>query len=225
MAEAFQVDKYHFNNHLSTTSIGDRYSGFCLDDQSKALCVLFNEDALTLEQMEELQRVTLILAQQESDSVLRPLAWGAHNGRHYLVYPDFGRPLASYENLKPLPPAELLLILRRMLRALCFAEAKEVVAHQSLRPLNIHIALETSEVRLGFFGYPLVDLAPSLRELGDPDGLLAYFPPEELAALEWTPQQHDFYALGLVALELATAKSAGELLTPEDRLHLSAGPR
>ena len=115
METSFQVDKFHFNNHLGENYIGDRYSGFCLEDQSKVLCVVFNEERLSEAQLEEIQRVTLILAQQENDSVLRPLAWGNHDGRHYAVYPDFGRPLASYENLKPLPPAELLMILRRLL--------------------------------------------------------------------------------------------------------------
>jgi len=82
----FQVDKFHFNNHLGEDYIGDRFSGFSLDDQSKVLCILFNEEHLTEDQIEELQRVTLILAQQQHDSVLQPLAWGKHDGRHYAVF-------------------------------------------------------------------------------------------------------------------------------------------
>jgi len=214
----FQVDKFHFNNHLGEDYIGDRFSGFSLDDQSKVLCILFNEEHLTEDQIEELQRVTLILAQQQHDSVLQPLAWGKHDGRHYAVFPDFGRPLASYENLKPLPPAELLMILRRLLRALCFAEGKEIFSHQSIRPATIAIALESSDVKLGFYGYPMVDLMAEIRAGEDADGLLEYFPPEEVTSLVLAPQQYDLYALGLITLELATALPATELLSAEDRL-------
>jgi len=222
MAETFQVDKFHFNNHLGKSFIGDHYSGFCLEDQSRALCILFDEERLSQDQLNELQRVTLILAQQENDNVLRPMAWGKHDGRHYAVFPDFGRPLSSYENLKPLPPAELLMILRRLLRALCFADAKQIHSHQSVRPASVMISLETSDVKLGFFGYPLIDVAPQVRKLGDPEGLLDYFPPEELIALVLAPQHYDLYALGLIALELATAQPAEEVLTTEQRLDAAA---
>jgi len=221
MASSFQVDKFHFNNHLGTNYIGDRYSGFSLEDQSKVLCVVFDEEHLTSEQVDELQRVSLILAQQENENVLRPLAWGTQEGRHYVVYPDFGRPLSGYENLKPLPPSELLMILRRLLRALSFAEAKEITSHQSIRPSTIAISLESSEVKLGFFGYPLVELAGELWEAGDEDGLLECYPPREVAALDLAPQQYDLYALGLIALQLATAQPPIELLSPEDRLDAS----
>jgi hypothetical protein len=218
MAETFQVDKFHFNNHLGRDFIGDHYSGFCLEDQTKALCILFDEEHLSKDQVEELQRINLILAQQENDNVLRPLAWGKHDGRHYAVYPDFGRPLSSYENLKPLPPAELLMILRRLLRALCFADAKQVSSHQALRPATVAVSLTTSDVKLGFFGYPLVDVATRVREQGDSDGLLEYFPPVELSALVLAPQHYDLYALGLIALELVTAQPADEVLGVEERL-------
>jgi serine/threonine protein kinase/Flp pilus assembly protein TadD len=221
MGNSFQVDKFHFNNHLGTSILGDRYSGFRLEDQSKALGIVFNEETLSAEQLAELQRVTLILAQQENESVLRPQAWGSHNGRHYAVWPDFGRPLSGYENLKALSPAELLLILRKLLRALCFAEAKEVNSHNFIHPANIAIALESSEVKLGFFGCPLIELAQQIRDAGDPDGFLNYFPPESLDALGWSPQQYDLYALGLIALELATAESAESLLLMDERLDAS----
>ena len=53
-------------------------------------------------ELKELQRVTLILAQQEHPGILRPLAWGLVEDRHYIVFPDFGRALSSFENLKSL---------------------------------------------------------------------------------------------------------------------------
>ena len=218
MSEAFQVDKYHFNNHLDTTYIGDRFSGFCIEDQSKVLCIKFDEKRLNEEQIGELQRVNLILAQKEHENVLKPLAWGVHGGRHYVVFPDFGRPLNSYENLKPLPPAELLVVLRMLLKALCFADAKDVAAHGSIRSGNIAIDLENRMVKLGFFGYPLTTLAPHIDEYGDPEQLLQYFPPKELVEVGMSQVQLDLYALGLIALELATSQPADELVADGDRL-------
>jgi len=218
MAEAFQVDKYHFNNHLEKTYIGDRYSGFCVDDQSKALCIQFDEERLSEAQVNELQRVNLILAQKDHENVLKPLAWGVHEDRHYVVFPDFGRPLSSYENLKQLPPAELLVIMRKLLKALCFADAKDVNYHGSVRPTNIAVDLDAREVKLGFYGYPLTELSPGIREYGDPELMLSYFPPLELMEGEMSQVQIDLYALGLISLELATAQPADELLEKADRL-------
>lgn len=218
MTDSFQVDKFHFNNHLGTTFIGDQYSGFSIEDQTKVLCIVFDESRLTEDQVNELQRVNLILAQQGHENVLRPQAWGVHEGRHYVVFPEFGRPLSSYENLKPLPPTELLVIIRKLLKALCFADGKDVASHQSVKTSNIAIDLETREVKLGFFGYPLPDLSAEIRELGDPEELLYYFPPVELTNLEFTAIQSDLYAVGLVAIELATAQPVAELITADDLL-------
>src|SRR5437870_2262291 len=126
METPFQLDKYHFNNHTASNVTGDFYSGFSLDDQQPVFAFLINDELLGEDELEQLKRATIILAQKEHPNVLRPLAWGAVDGGHYIVFPDFGRPLASYENLKALPPAELLTILRGILRALLFAESKEV---------------------------------------------------------------------------------------------------
>jgi serine/threonine protein kinase/tetratricopeptide (TPR) repeat protein len=217
METPFQLDKFHFNNHLGGGVIGDRFSGFCLDDQSQVICELLNETVLTPEQVQELQRVMLILAQQEHRSVLRPLAWGVHAERHYFVYPDFGRTLSSFENLKALPPSELLMILRRLLKALSFADSKGIHCHQSIRPDNIRISLEQGEVKLGYFGYPLIELAGILANTDDGPLLLGYFPPVEfLEAL--SPVQYDLYALGLLTLELGTGTSAMDILPAISRL-------
>jgi serine/threonine protein kinase len=218
MEAAFQVDKFHFNNQLGSTLVADRYSGFSLEDQSQAVCYLFNEEILTPEQVEELQRVNVILAQQHNDAVLRPLSWGLVEGRHYLVLPDLGRPLSSYEHLKPLPPSELLMVLRRLLRALCFAEGKGIGCHQSIRPENVWISLEKSEVKLGFFGYPSIAVARDYASNEEAAQLAEYFPPPAVRDVEERPQQYDLYALGLIGLELATARRALELLAEEDRM-------
>lgn len=218
MESQFQVDKYHFNNLLGSTCIADKYSGFSLEDQSKAICYVFNENLLTQEQIEELQRVNVILAQQHNNAVIKPLAWGNLAEGHYLVLPDTGRPLSSYEHLKPLPPSELLMVMRRLLRALCFAEGKGIASHQSIRPENIMISLEQSEVKLGFFGYPTIALLPVLAADEESSRMLAHFPPPEFCQVEERPQQYDLYAIGLIGLELATAKPAIELLGPQERM-------
>ena len=217
METPFQLDKFHINNHLGGGVTGDLFSGFSLEDQSAASCLLLNETLLTAEQVQELQRVSLILAQQEHRGVLRPVAWGMHEDRHYIIYPDFGRPLSSFEHLKALPPAELLMILRRLLKALCFAESKGIHSHQSIRPDNIRISLEQGEVKLSFFGYPLVELAGMLAATDEGPALLGYFPPAEFHG-DLTPVQYDLYAIGLLALELGTSKPAYELLPTSSRL-------
>ena len=39
MEVPFKLDKFHFNNHLGASVLGDRFSGFSLDDQSKTVCL------------------------------------------------------------------------------------------------------------------------------------------------------------------------------------------
>ncbi|HES58731.1 MAG TPA: hypothetical protein ENO21_04810, partial [Firmicutes bacterium] len=219
MDAAFQVDKYHLNNKTSTSMIGDVHSGFNLEDQTKVLCFLLNEELVNPEQVSEMQRVNLILAQKENDGILKPLAWGSHQGRHYVVYPDSGRALSEFEHLKALPPNELLLVMRKLLKALNFADGQGVVSHQSIHPDNIRISLEDGQTKLGLFGYPTVELYPALSTSDEANGLLDYFPPPELNGLELPRFQLDLYALGLIALELATSIPYCELLETEDRLN------
>ncbi len=154
--------------------------------------------------------------------MLRPLAWGAYDGRHYLVWPEFGRALGSYANLKPLPPPELLLIMRRLLKALIFAESQEVLCHQSLRPDTIQISLENSQVKLSFFGYPTLELRETLEALDDGVAYCAYLPPRELAEIASSGTQCDLYALGLIGLQLATALPVEDLLSLEQKLQANA---
>lgn len=218
MDAAFQVDKFHLNNKTATSVIGDSFSGFNLEDQSKVVCFLLNEELVSPEQVAEMQRVNLILAQKDNEGVLKPLAWGSHKGQHYVIYPDTGRSLKDFEHLKALPPAELLMVMRKLLRALNFADGQGVNSHQSIHPGNIRISLGDGQAKLSLFGYPMTELYPTLASSDDVNGLLDYFPPTEMGGLELPPFQLDLYALGLISLELATATAYCELLETEDRL-------
>jgi serine/threonine protein kinase/tetratricopeptide (TPR) repeat protein len=218
MARSFQLDKYHINNLQGEDLLGSRYSGFGLETQQPVTCLLLEEAALTPEQIAELQRITLILAQKAHEGVLPPLAWGAYEGRHYVIYPDLGRPLSSYGNLKPLTPGEVLGILRRLLKALCFAESKGIEAHGAIHTDFIRVDLASSDVELSLFGYPLLAVVQRFASLPEAQRLAAYLPPVELTGTGLPLVQCDLYALGLIALELATAQSAAEALPEELRL-------
>lgn len=222
MSISFQADRFHFNNRTLALPFGDLFSGFSLEDQSEALCLVFHEDVLSEEQIEYLKRVQIILAQKPHENVLTPLGWGRTEidgglPRSYVVYPGGGRPLSHFENLKALPPTELLIIMRGLLRALCFAESKEVHSHGFIHPLSIRIRLESSEVRLGLFGLPLAELRgnPALEATGAE--LFSCFPPAAIAD-SLDSQQRDLYALGLISLGLATGRPHRELLGEADLL-------
>jgi serine/threonine protein kinase/tetratricopeptide (TPR) repeat protein len=214
----FQVDKYHFNNQRQASVLGDTFSGFSLEDQSPVFSFVFNEHILTEAQIEELRRATVVLAQKEHANVLKPLAWGVVEGRHYVAFPDFGRSLSSYENLKALPAAEMLFVLTQLLKALAFAESKEIMSHGFLRPENIRIALDSSEVKLAFFGYPAHELREDFAVTSESEILQGHMPPMVMADT-MEPFQRDVYGLGLVGLELATAHASKDLLTESDRLN------
>jgi serine/threonine protein kinase/Flp pilus assembly protein TadD len=218
MARSFQLDKYHINNLQGQDLLGSRYSGFALETQQPVSCLVLEEAALTPALIADFQRVTLILAQKDHEAVLKPLAWGVHEGSHYIIYPDTGRPLSSYGNLKPLTPAELLAILRRLLKALSFAESKGVEAHGAIHSDFIRVDLASSDVDLSMFGYPLAHVVERFGSIPEAQRLGAYLPPIEMTGMGLPLVQCDLYALGLIALELATAQSAAEALPPEVRL-------
>jgi serine/threonine protein kinase/serine/threonine protein phosphatase PrpC len=213
----FQLDKFHINNQTGANVTADYYSGFSLEDQLPVQALLLNDDLVGEEEIEGLKRATIILAQKEHENVLRPLSWGKLGQQHYLVMPDYGRPLSTYENLKALHPSELLTLMRGILRALLFAESKEVLSHGSVRPDNIRIALDSSGVKLGLFGYPTIELRHHLELTSDGPMLLQYFPPAELAQNLDAPQ-FDLYALGLISLELATGHTADEQFPRVERM-------
>src|SRR5262245_52569591 len=60
----FQVDRFHINNLQAQGVLGDRYSGFSLEDQQPVVCLLINDQLMSVEQLEELKRVNIILAQK-----------------------------------------------------------------------------------------------------------------------------------------------------------------
>ena len=213
----FTVDRFRFNNHKVHSVLWDVFLGFNVEDQTPANCILFNGEMLEAEQVAELQRSSLILAQKHHEDVLPPLAWGKYEGRQYLVLPDFGRPLSSYSNLSALKSPELLSIMRSLLKALVFADANEVRWHGMIHPDNIRISLEESDVRLGFFGYPLLSMAGDVAKTDEGSHLLAYFPPYEMTTSEMELAQFDLYALGLIILELGTALRSWDILPIGDR--------
>src|SRR5690606_35663606 len=106
--QKFTVDRFTLNNHKSHSVLWDTFLGFNNENQEPVFGLLFNEEMLEAEQVAELQRVNLILAQKKHDNVLAPQAWGSYEGSHYLVLPDFGKPLSSYSNLSALKAPELL---------------------------------------------------------------------------------------------------------------------
>ncbi|MDQ3024198.1 MAG: protein kinase [bacterium] len=217
MKTPFQLDKFHINNQTGANVTADYYSGFSLEDQLPVQAMLLNDELVGEDEIESIKRATIILAQKEHENVLRPLSWGKVGQQHYLVFPDQGRALSTYENLKALPATELLTIMRGLLRALLFAESKEVAGHGTLRPDNIRIALDSSGVKLALFGYPTIELRHHLELTSEGPMLLAYFPPAELAG-GYNIVQFDLYALGLISLELATGNSATEVFPKPERL-------
>ncbi|MCB1220475.1 MAG: protein kinase [Planctomycetales bacterium] len=213
----FTVDRFTLNNHKAHSVLWDTYIGFNKESHEAVFCLLFNEEMLEPEQLEELKRVNIILAQKNHEDVLPPLAWGRFEDRAYLVLPDFGKPLSSYSNLSALKSPELLSIMRSLLRALVFADANDVHFHGMMHPDNIRISLEESDVRLGFFGYPLKSMAGDVAKTDEGSHLLAYFPPYELMDRGLEDSQIDMYALGLIILELATARRSWDVLPAGDR--------
>ncbi len=109
----------------------------------------------------------------------------------------------------PLPPAEVLAIVRQIAAALAAAHAAGVV-HRDLKCGNVFLVEATGGRRavvtdFGLAVSPLGGAAASLTATGELVGSPAYMAPEQVRGEEPTPAT-DVYALGVVLFEMVTGE-------------------
>jgi Protein kinase domain len=107
-----------------------------------------------------------------------------------------------------------LAILLQLAAALAHAHSKGVV-HRDLKPANVLISRD-GEVKLIDFGLAQADgIAVSISRTGEVAGTPAYMAPEQLRPGARVDARADIYALGLIALELHSARGRAWILDSE----------
>jgi len=164
--EKLKLGEYVFLSESTATGNYSVWRGFRESDKSAVVAYIFNSELIRTEEMgEKLLRDTHILAQKEHSSIRPPLAAGRKNNRYFIVYPDVGAPLSTFDTSQRIKPREVLSIALQVLRALLFAEDKEIMCHGHICPKNIVFDLDTGEASLMMFG-----LLPAVTS-SDPDAI------------------------------------------------------
>ncbi len=162
-----------------------------------ALC----EDPAFLLQFDREARVT---AQLDHPNVVPLYAVGNHQGRPFLVMKHLeGMSLAEYlrHAALPLPPGEVLSILRQLCRGLQFIHDKGVI-HRDIKPSNIFIGVDGHVTLLDFGIFSGTALDPLLAgRMGTP----SYMAPEQQRG-EPVDARADLFALTLVWHELQSGE-------------------
>jgi serine/threonine protein kinase/tetratricopeptide (TPR) repeat protein len=151
--EKYKLGEFILVGESQATSTCSVWRGFRESDKSPAVAYIFSTELLRTEESgDRLLRDTHILAQKRFGGIHPPLAAGRKNNRYFIVYPDIGAPLSSFDMPDRIKPREGLSIILQILRALLFAEDKGIRCHGHVCPDNIIFSLESGTASLMLFG-------------------------------------------------------------------------
>ncbi len=151
--DSLKIGEFTFTGEIRATAYYSVWRGFRDSDRSPVVAFIFNPAIVRNEKIgESLLRDTHILAQKQHPGVLTPLAAGRQKSRYFIVYPDKGAPLSTFDTTERVKPREALSIALQILRALLFAADKDVAFHGHVCPDNIVFSLDEGKAMLASFG-------------------------------------------------------------------------
>jgi serine/threonine protein kinase/tetratricopeptide (TPR) repeat protein len=151
--EKLKIGDFTFVSESGRTHTHAVLRGFRDSDRASVLGYFLPADLLGHDEAaKKFLRDTHILAQKEHPGILRPLAAGKHKSSLFVVYPDAGAPLSTFDTSGRVKPKEVLSIASQILQALLFAESKEIACHGYMSPDNIYFNLADGRARLALFG-------------------------------------------------------------------------
>ena len=139
-----------------------------------------------------------------------PLALVEHEDRPALLLDDAGgEPLHRLIH-GPMEPGRFLRLAAGIARALRELHARNLI-HKDVKPANVLVDAETSQVRL--MGFGIASRLPRERQAAEPPeliaGTLAYMAPEQTGRMNRSvDSRSDLYALGVTLYEMLTGDAA-----------------
>jgi predicted ATPase/signal transduction histidine kinase/tRNA A-37 threonylcarbamoyl transferase component Bud32 len=157
----------------------------------------------------------------DTPAVVQPLALALDRETPTLVLADFGGEPLSRLLGAPMPLDRFLPLARRIVEALAALHQREII-HKDLKPQNILINTDTSEIKLADLGLasrlprePQAARSPELIE-----GSLPYLSPEQTGRMNRSlDSRTDLYSLGVTLYELLTGRLPFDAKDPLEWLH------
>ncbi len=142
---------------------------------------------------------------------------GAHDPPYIVMRFLEGGTLKQVMDADPLPPEELLYMLRQVATALDYAHRQGVV-HRDLKPSNIMIDREGNAFVADFGIARVTDAAKDLTGTGNVIGTPGYMAPEQARGKAEVDGRADVYSLGVIAFELLAGRGPYDRESAVDEL-------
>ena len=142
---------------------------------------------------------------------------GAHDPPYIVMRFLEGGTLKQVMDADPLPPEEMLYMLRQVATALDYAHRQEVV-HRDLKPSNVMIDREGNAFVADFGIARVTDAAKDLTGTGNVIGTPGYMAPEQARGKAEIDGRADVYSLGVIAFELLAGRGPYERESAVDEL-------
>jgi serine/threonine protein kinase len=168
---------------------------------------------------ERFQREARVVARLEHAHIIPVYDFNEHYGEPYLVMRFIeGDTLKPKMENGPLPPAEILHLIRPVCQALAYAHQQGVL-HRDIKPSNIMIS-QDGNVFLSDFGLArMVQAGESTLSQDMMVGTPQYISPEQAQGLSELDGRTDIYSLGVVLFEMLTGQVPFSADTPFATIH------
>jgi len=168
---------------------------------------------------ERFQREARVVARLEHAHIIPVYDFNEHHGEPYLVMRFIeGDTLKPKMENGPLPPAEILHLIRPVCQALAYAHQQGVL-HRDIKPSNIMIS-QDGNVFLSDFGLArMVQAGESTLSQDMMVGTPQYISPEQAQGLSELDGRTDIYSLGVVLFEMLTGQVPFSADTPFATIH------
>lgn len=168
---------------------------------------------------ERFQREARIVAKLEHPHIIPVYDFDEHHGEPYLVMRFVeGDTLKSRMKGTPMPPAEVLNLMRPVCQALSYAHNQGVL-HRDIKPSNVMVAKDGSIFLTDFGLARMVQAGESTLSQDMMVGTPQYISPEQAQGVSNLDGRTDIYSLGVVLFEMVTGRVPFSADTPFATIH------
>lgn len=168
---------------------------------------------------ERFQREARIVANLEHPNIIPVYDFSEHEGEPYLVMRFIeGDTLKPEMEGQPMPPTEVLHLMRPVCKGLSYAH-KQGVLHRDIKPSNIMITDDGSVFVTDFGLARMVQAGESTLSQDMMVGTPQYISPEQAQGVSDLDQRTDIYSLGVVLYEMLTGRVPFSADTPFATVH------
>lgn len=168
---------------------------------------------------ERFKREARIVANLEHPNIIPVYDFNEHKGQPYLVMRFIeGDTLKPNLDGKPMPPLEILGLMRPICQALAYAH-KQGVLHRDIKPSNIMVTKDGNIFITDFGLARMVQAGASSLTQDMMVGTPQYISPEQARGLGELDGRTDIYSLGVVLFEMFTGRVPFKADTPFATIH------